>query len=43
MDRMKNNHQIYPSIFNMSSGELSLLCLFGELVKQADEIGVRAQ
>ena len=39
MDRMKNNHQIYPSIFNMSSGELSLLCLFGELVKQADEIG----
>ena len=34
-----NNHPIYPSIFNMSSGELALLCLFGELVKQADEIG----
>ncbi len=39
MDRMKNNHQVYPSIFNMSAGELSLLCLFGELVKQADAIG----
>ena len=39
MNRMNDDHQIYPSIFNMSSGELSLLCLFGELVKQADEIG----
>ena len=39
MDRMKDRHQIYPSIFNMSSGELSLLCLFGEIVRQADRIG----
>lgn len=31
--------QIYPSIFSMSSGELSLLCLFGELAKQSDKIG----
>ncbi len=30
---------IYPSIFYMSSGELSLLCLFGELLRQADNIG----
>ncbi|CAN4267862.1 TOPRIM domain containing protein [Methylophilaceae bacterium] len=29
---------IYPSIFNMSSGEASLLCLFGELVRQSDNI-----
>ena len=29
--------QVYPSIFNMSSGELALLCLFGELVRQADK------
>ena len=34
-----NNIQIYPSIFNMSSGELALLCLFGELVKQTDRLG----
>ena len=31
-----NDNQIYPSIFSMSSGELALLCLFGELLKQAD-------
>jgi energy-coupling factor transporter ATP-binding protein EcfA2 len=27
---------IYPSIFNISSGEASMLCLFGELLRQAD-------
>lgn len=34
----KNNkiNEIYPSIFNMSSGEAALLCLFGELLHQAD-------
>lgn len=32
------DEQVYPSIFNMSSGELSLLCLFGELAKQSDKI-----
>lgn len=29
----------YPSIFSMSAGELSLLCLFSELIKQADRNG----
>ena len=35
----KNKTIVYPSIFTMSSGELALLCLFGELIKQADKIG----
>lgn len=30
------NEVIYPTIFNISSGESSLLCLFGELLRQAD-------
>lgn len=30
------NESIYPSIFNISSGESSMLCLFGELIRQAD-------
>lgn len=38
MDATKDGHQIYSSIFNMSSGELALLCLFGELIKQSDKI-----
>lgn len=29
---------IYPSIFNLSSGESSMLCIFGELLRQADNI-----
>ncbi|MDV6343605.1 AAA family ATPase [Nitrosomonas sp. Is37] len=29
---------LYPSIFNISSGESSMLCLFGELIRQADNI-----
>lgn len=40
MDALHEGHQIYPSIFNMSSGELALLCLFGELMKQSDKISV---
>lgn len=32
----QNDRQIYPSIFNISSGESSMLCLFGELLRQAD-------
>lgn len=39
MSRDKDDVQIYPSIFNMSSGELALLCLFVELIKQADMVG----
>lgn len=35
---VNNNMQIYPSIFNMSSGELALVSLFGELIKQADRL-----
>ena len=27
---------IYPSIFNLSSGESAIICLFGELLRQAD-------
>lgn len=38
MDSEDGKHQIYPSVFNMSSGELALLCLFGELIRQADTI-----
>ena len=30
---------VYPSIFCMSSGELALLCLFGELLRQSDKLG----
>lgn len=33
------NQQIYPSIFNMSSGEHALISLFCELSRQADNIG----
>ncbi len=36
MDRDNEDHLVYPSIFNMSSGELALLCLFVELLKQTD-------
>ncbi|MBE0672382.1 MAG: AAA family ATPase [Anaerolineales bacterium] len=28
--------RIYPSIFNLSSGELAVLCIFGEMLRQAD-------
>lgn len=34
-----NDDQVYPTIFNMSSGELALVCIFCELLKQADRIG----
>lgn len=40
MNKEKDNDMIYPSIFNMSSGELALFCLFGELIKQADRINI---
>lgn len=29
---------LYPSIFNISSGEAALLCIFGEIFRQADNI-----
>ena len=31
-----NGSTIYPTIFNLSSGESSMLCLFGEILRQAD-------
>ena len=31
-----NGQSVYPTIFNLSSGESSMLCLFGELLRQAD-------
>nr|WP_294930524.1 AAA family ATPase [uncultured Flavobacterium sp.] len=31
-----NEEQLYPTIFNLSSGESSMICLFGEILKQAD-------
>lgn len=31
--------EVYPTIFNISSGESAILCLFGEILHQADRIG----
>lgn len=31
-----SNEQLYPSIFRMSAGELSILCIFAEIVRQSD-------
>ncbi len=46
----KDNHQngkwekaFYPSIFNMSSGENAIVCLFGEIVRQFDTIMPNSQ
>ena len=30
--------QIYPTIFNLSSGEAAILCIFGEILRQADKL-----
>lgn len=38
LENKDNGKQIYPTIFNLSSGEASLLCLFGELLRQADNL-----
>lgn len=34
---------IYPTLFNISAGEASLLCLFGELIRQADKLGKKVE
>lgn len=34
----ETSSMIYPSIFNLSAGEASLLCIFGELLRQTDKI-----
>lgn len=38
LENKDNGTQIYPTIFNLSSGESSLLCLFGELLRQSDNV-----
>lgn len=35
---INDNKVICPSVFNLSSGELALLALFGEILRQADNI-----
>ncbi|MDR0800894.1 MAG: AAA family ATPase, partial [Endomicrobium sp.] len=35
IDRKLNN-VVYPTIFDLSSGEAAMLCLFGEILRQAD-------
>lgn len=37
--KRKDSIPVYPTIFHMSSGEQSLVCLFCELIRQADKIG----
>jgi predicted ATPase len=32
-----NSVQFYPTIFNLSSGEAAMLCMFGEILRQADK------
>lgn len=34
-----NSAIMYPSIFEISSGEAALLCIFGEVLRQSDQIG----
>lgn len=36
LENIDNGKMIYPTIFNLSSGETAILCLFGELLRQAD-------
>ena len=35
----KDDQLVYPTVFGMSSGELSQMCMFVELIKQADKLG----
>ena len=37
--KQKDKQQVYPTIYGMSSGELSQMCMFVELIKQADKLG----
>lgn len=37
--RQEDLQQVYPTVFGMSSGELSQMCMFVELIKQADRLG----
>ena len=35
----ENDPPLYPTVLTLSSGESSMLCMFGELLRQADKIG----
>lgn len=37
--KKKDGKKVYPSIFNMSSGEMALISLFCECIRQADRLG----
>ena len=37
--RIEDQQPVYPTVFGMSSGELSQMCMFVELIKQADRLG----
>ena len=34
----QNGNLLYPTIFNISSGESALICMFGEILKQANKL-----
>lgn len=36
LENKQDGKAIYPNIFNLSSGEAAIICLFGELLRQAD-------
>ena len=38
LENRESGNVVYPTVFNLSSGESGLLCLFGELMRQADNI-----
>lgn len=38
VDGQSQSEQVYPTIFNMSSGEAAILCMFGEILRQSDKI-----
>lgn len=37
--RAESGGRLYPSVYNLSSGEAAMLALFGEIIRQADTIG----
>ena len=38
LENRNEGRTIYPSLFNLSSGESAILCLFGEILRQGDKI-----
>ena len=39
----QSRNSVYPSIFNLSSGEASIFCLFGEILRQADNDNIQLE